>query len=419
MIFILIVSVPSTGYGANFQYIGKTPSSFFGRPFEVLEVQPTGKDFQDKLNKKIYYTYRVVLQRPGRDNGWGVARIGGVRMRLYYWAAADVASPFTALAKYKAFQDIHSVSDDKVIVNIQSGLPPGKRRIRIAIFPYPMLTKYYSLRDLLRYEPVEYARYVKDILENIAASSSPMAFLALMLLDKIEDLGVEGLLMGLAMEFGRIIEFEIPAVMPNIRFATPEDAAQRLKNCSLIPNPDYTNTILTNIKERGNRVAKVMYDFGDKLKAGTTVAYKFFEYTSIPQKNSSLNIYSSNYSPDADHAEIDFSGFSSEKCPKRNPGTKHNYSFPSNHNGNRVYCRYYNNGRLAQQVPYKNHKSEGWDIGYFPDGQLKSRTHRKNGCVDGPFEIYQIKNGIHYKYREGKNKNCHQVKGSVKRYPPP
>lgn len=53
MIFILIVSVPSTGYGANFQYIGKTPSSFFGRPFEVLEVQPTGKDFQDKLNKKF------------------------------------------------------------------------------------------------------------------------------------------------------------------------------------------------------------------------------------------------------------------------------------------------------------------------------------------------------------------------------
>jgi hypothetical protein len=114
-----------------------------------------------------------------------------------------------------------------------------------------------------------------------------------------------------------------------------------------------------------------------------------------------------------------FSGASSSQCPSRNPGTKLNITRPPNHGGNYVYCRYYKNGQLAQQVPYKNKKREGWDIGYFSNGQLKSRTQNRNGCADGPFVVFQIKNGKYYKAREGMNKNCHQVKGSVKRYPAP
>ena len=112
-------------------------------------------------------------------------------------------------------------------------------------------------------------------------------------------------------------------------------------------------------------------------------------------------------------------GMSCSECPKQNPGTKLNIVRPPNHQGNYVYCRYYENGQLAQQVPYINNKKEGWDIGYFSNGQLKCKTKHRNGCADGPYVIFQIKNGKYYKSREGMNKNCGRVKGSEKRYPAP
>jgi len=115
----------------------------------------------------------------------------------------------------------------------------------------------------------------------------------------------------------------------------------------------------------------------------------------------------------------DSSGMSCSACPKRNPGTKLNIHRPPNNNGNYVYCRYYKNGQLAHQVPYINKKKEGWGVGYFSNGKLKAKTHYSNGCPDGPFVVFLIKNGKYYKAREGRNKECAQVKGSVKRYPAP
>lgn len=420
IVFVLTASVHSIGYGADFKYIGNSPSSFFGQPFEVLAVQPTGKEFQDKFDKKLYYTYRIVIQRPSRDDGSGIAEIGGLRMRLYYWAAENIIDPLIALTEYDVFQDIHPADNKKVIVHVLSGLRPGKNKVRIVIFPYPMISKYRSLRDILHYKPLVYAEFLKDTLENIAGSSSPIAFFAKMLYDQIRDVAVDSLLVTLASEFGRTIQFEVPAVMPNIRFATIEDAAQRLKNCSLTPNPDYTNTILTNIKERDKRVARVYrYKFGDKVKAKTSIAYKFYEYTDKVVVQEDTKPISQEEYLHRISADAYLDSLSSEECPAKNPVKRLNMTIPPNHNGNYVSCRYYKNGQLAFQLPYINNKREGWGIGYFSNGKLNGKTQYKDGLPDGPFVVFLIKNGKHYKASEGRLKRGAQVKGSVKRYPAP
>lgn len=110
---------------------------------------------------------------------------------------------------------------------------------------------------------------------------------------------------------------------------------------------------------------------------------------------------------------------SNATCPATNPGTKSRITIPPVNNGTFVYCEYYSNGMLGYQLPYKDHKRNGNALSYFDTGQKKAEVAYENDRIHGPFIQWGIKNKVYFKWREGMNKNGHQVKGSVKRYPEP
>ena len=252
--------------------------SFFGQPLQVVSVEPTGKEFFNTQTQKYVYGYEVTVRRPSKDDGRGVA-YDGLNYRLYYWAAEDQYSPSIAIQNgMKVYQDTHKSNDRFITLFITTGLQPGVHRIRIAIFPYLMYSDTSSFRDAITIYRHDYVSVVKRLVK----SSSVPGFAAGVAWDKGESVLIDSALLWSSTQFGQIIEFEVPAIMPKITTRYARDANKQLKQNSLVPNPDFRNFIKTKDKRFHKRVAKQQYKHRDRLHANSLVAYKLYEY---PNKN--------------------------------------------------------------------------------------------------------------------------------------
>ncbi len=248
--------------------------SFFGRPLQVVNVETTGKEFFNNSTQKYTYGYKVTVRRPSKDDGRGVA-YDGLNYRLYYWAAEDQYSPSIAVKNgMEVYQDINKSNNRFVTLYITTGLQPGVHRIRIALFPYLMYSSTGSFRDAITIYRHDYV----SILKRFFKSTTPTGFAAGVVWDKGESVAVDTGLLWISTKFGQVIEFEVPAIMPRIQTRYATDAATQLKRNGLIPRPDFKHTIPTHDKRFDRRVAKVQYEFNQKLHAGTPVAYKFYKY---------------------------------------------------------------------------------------------------------------------------------------------
>lgn len=407
----------------EFEYIGKTPPNTFGKPFKVLYIEdkekaPT-KDYRDK-DERYKYQYKMVLRRPSKDNFSGVAEIAGVKLRLYYWAAEVSDDPYTVIMyggeEHKISQRLHKpllndfyrTFDDytKVEIHFDGGLKPGKHKIRVVIFPYPMITDTISYKDVLKYYPEEAINIIEAFLKN----SNPVSMATYYVYNKLNDIRKEKALREYAFKFGRVVSFEVPARMPNIRGVRAKKAAKILKSHSLTPNPDYKNFIQTNNKKLDGKVARVQYTKNRKLKARTKVAYKFYKYTQPlqasnvkhcysknPSQRSSIYLDTNNKPKDKTYLKCDYydSGNLRYETPYKD-GLKHGIQY-----------EYRENGRVYSQTPYVEGKIHGIEYRYFENNRVKDEIPYKSGKKHGTEKEYLITKGKYFlrathSYKEGK-----------------
>ena len=121
---ILVLSISCLSYAVPWKNV-KSGAYFplFGQPIQVESVQTTRETCKDG---KCYYSHKLIIRRPSRDDGWGRASYKGFRARLHYWSATLGFNPYLTLASDKrVFQNIHQ-DPRKIVVHIMQGLPPGK-----------------------------------------------------------------------------------------------------------------------------------------------------------------------------------------------------------------------------------------------------------------------------------------------------
>jgi hypothetical protein len=282
IVLLTILSLCRVGFtepfAVNFKPLSFPVScSFFGTPLQVVKVEHTGKTFFNKETEKYTYGFKATVLRPGNDDGRGVVYDAGVGYRIYYWAAEDRFSPAIAIRNgMEVYQDTDNANPRFITLYITTGLHPGIHRIRIAAFPYPMYSETGSIREAIQV----YRSDTASFLENWVKVTSVPGLIYGLVKDKGQDALIDSLFLKVSTWFGQIIEFEVPAVMPNIKTRYAQDAINVLKAQSLVPAPDYGNFIPTNDARYDKRVARVQYEFGQKLHAGSTVAYKFFKFVS-------------------------------------------------------------------------------------------------------------------------------------------
>lgn len=242
----------------------------FGRPLQIKEVVTTKEILK---NGKIYYTYKFIIQRPSKDNGWGVAKSPVGDFRLYYWAATTGTSPYFTLYNNKdVYQHTHP-DPRKIVVHLLQGLHPGKHRIVVAIFPSPYY-RGYSFRKIIQVARGPYVSFLKALLTN----TTPQGVIGSFLYSTAESAFIDGALGRISTAYGQTIDLEVKAKMPNIYKKTNRKAATMLRARNLVPQPDHSRPIYTQYKSLDGRVASHRFSVDDRLKAGTGVPYKFFRY---------------------------------------------------------------------------------------------------------------------------------------------
>ncbi len=275
-IFVLCRAGFTEPFAVNFKPLSfPATCSFFGTPLQVVKVEHTGKTFFNKETGKYTYGFKATVLRPGNDDGRGVVYDAGFDYRIYYWAAEDRFSPAIAIRNgMEVYQDIEPANPRFITLYITTGLHPGMHRIRIAVFPYLMYSKTGSIREAIQF----YRSDMVSAFENALKATSIPGLVYGFAKDKGKDAILDTFFTMVSTHYGQMIEFEVPAVMPDIKTRYAQDAIAVLKSHSLVPAPDYGNVIPTHDAGNDKKVALAQYEFGQKLHAGTPVAYKFYKY---------------------------------------------------------------------------------------------------------------------------------------------
>ena len=245
----------------------------FGKPIQLESVHTTREICKDG---KCYYTYKLIIKRPSRDDGWGRADFRGFKARLHYWSATIGYNPYITLAKEKrVFQNTHQ-DPHKIVVHIMQGLRPGKHRISVGIIPYPMIGNY-SLKKVIQLYRGPYVTFLKD-LKTLLSAINPAAAALDIVISHTADATINATIRSLATRYGQVFDLEVLAKMPDLHKKTAQKAALMLTMRNLVPQPDKSHPIYTTDKRLNGLVAKQGFKPGERVKAKTKVPYKFYKY---------------------------------------------------------------------------------------------------------------------------------------------
>lgn len=262
----------------------------FGSPISIDQVIENPNEIIKDNN--CYYTFKLIINRPSGDNGWGISQYNGpagnISARLYYWAATLDTNPYFYLYSDKdVYQEPHS-NPRKVVVHLLNGLTPGKYKIVVGIIPYPVY-KDYDVRKMIKLYRKGFVSWLKD-LKTIATAVSPLTGVLTLLGGKITDETIDAVIRVMAKEYGQIINLEVLATMPNISNKSGNKAANMLRIRKLVPKPDYSNFIYTKNQNLNGMVAKQEFGPGTKVRAGTDVRYKLYKYAAQQVEPQPINI---------------------------------------------------------------------------------------------------------------------------------
>ena len=188
----LVLSLPTLCFADQYSYsdpwkIKKQGKFFeiFGEPFTVQAIEKLPKSKDVIKDNACYYQYRLIIRRPGRDDGSGVSSYKGLRSRLYYWAATLNTNPYALLFQERDVYQHPNPDPNKVDVYLVQALRPGRYRIALGIIPYPMIGDY-SLKTLIRLYGHDYATYY-TILRDILSKTN----IYKIIFDQVKDLAKE------------------------------------------------------------------------------------------------------------------------------------------------------------------------------------------------------------------------------------
>ncbi len=281
-IFFLLLLLSAQSFAAPWKVLQyPSPSQLYGKvPLDIEKVYVTNEQIKNDI---VYYTYKLIIRRPSGDNGWGVAYLNPMKYRLHYWAATTGTNPMTSIhMSTGVYQETHK-DPRKIVVHLLQGLRPGNYKISVAIFPYPMYENY-SFKDIIQFARGPYVSFLFDLKKALAATS-PAAAALVFVGSQAKTQMIDGALIRIANKYGERIELEVLAKMPKITTRYAKDAAHLLKMRNLVPAPDHSHPIPTKDKRYDGRVAKCQYAYGDWLKAGTVVPYKFYKYSTHTNQN--------------------------------------------------------------------------------------------------------------------------------------
>jgi len=288
--FMLVVNSFAASYGPldnpfkiKFDLINKnlkTSCAFFGRSLRIKAVEYTGKRWLDKNDNVMKYVYRLIIQRPSNDRGDGTLVFHGARFRLYYWVGlGDRSSPYYAImGGQNVFQSLNGRNDD-VIVYFNSAFAPGKYRIKVAVFPSPYIGSK-SLRDITLSDSYKMLNINKKIIDMALMANGVLKLnIAKTLAQEAGKKALEGSFIYMMLLYGSVIDIYVPALVPRIVGRYDKDAKNILRMYSLVPNPDYNNSVdYTKKKNVVGRVSRAKYAVGYRLKPNSLVPYKFWSY---------------------------------------------------------------------------------------------------------------------------------------------
>lgn len=247
-------------------------SPFFGSPINVRSIQLTGEHIK---NNTAYYTYKFIIDRPNRDDGWGRANYNGLNLRLYYWAALTGTDPYSSLYTGKTVYQKTHANPRMIVVHVMEGLKPSRNPyyIRVGILPYPMVGNH-SCRDFIQVYRSDYVSFLKSLItkSNIYGVIGDFA------LGKLKDGVIDSTLDRAITYYGQVVKLEVNATMPNLLGVTSEKAAHMLRERTLIPRPLWNQYIPTSNKAMQGRVAWQQYAWGNRLQANTQVEYRLYKY---------------------------------------------------------------------------------------------------------------------------------------------
>ena len=292
MIFILLLGVHIFSAPLKLKFRTEDAAmnwDFYGPPMKVIGIQFADRVIPSRnttyyqymrdylgIGQNLYhYVYNITVRRPGNDDGSGVILDPyGVRYRLYYWVSDASWNVAAALAGDYQVRATRHPNDRRLIV-LQVTLLPGTHSLMVVPFPYPMYGGQSDFKWVVSTKRSTYFSFIKELLTKWRLYDSIKEIVKAKPWDVALDIGLKLI----ASMVGERIRVEVPAIMPKITTRTARDAAEVLKMCSLVPAPDYRNTVPTDDSRFDKRVALQQYKLNQLLKAGTRVAYKFYKYS--------------------------------------------------------------------------------------------------------------------------------------------
>ena len=344
---------------------------FYGKPLNVEKVIYTGKKFINQETGKYNYVYKILVRRPSKDNGEGIVKNNVLDHRIFYWAAHDGWNLRIALLNnMSVYQDITPDNPRYITINIQLGLAPQRHRIRIAAIPYPMIGGTYRFRDVMQLYRNSYLNWAKDLL----TATTPQGIVGSIAWGVATDAALDSFIAAVSTEFGQIIEFDVPVIMPKITTRYENDAKKLLEQHDLYPSPSYQIFDKTTDQRLHERISRQQYEVNSLVKPGSYIAYKFWKWDGNkhpqPVKYPDINPDPEPiiYNPDPVNT--------SSECPDINPdpGNSDEQIFPKplKYPGSYVKCRYHWGGSiLGSKIVYRDNKKVVAE--YFDSRNFRSK----------------------------------------------
>lgn len=254
-------------------------AEFYGAPLFIEEIQYTGKRWLG-TDDKYSYGYRVIIRRPGEDNGSGIVYLGDIPFRILYWAgeAERLLSDFIpSVYGYETYQDWNPNKPRQLILYFKDTFPPGKYSMKIAPLPYPS-SHGSTLAKYVKLVRSDEASYLSGAWDFFYGGMSFVRNLKNMAGGKALDVAIDTFMIEGANKYGVSFMLEIPAFMPDIHDMDARVANKELFRSGLNPAPG--TCVQPPHQGLQGKVFKERYAAGYSLNANTNVPYKYYCYKS-------------------------------------------------------------------------------------------------------------------------------------------
>lgn len=421
---------------------------FYGTPMSIKEIDYAGKKW--KCGNNYCYTYQIIINRPGNDNGSGIVYFGTTPFEIQYWVGNAYSYESDALAAITGGYDISKLQTrpKELILSFDKPFVPGNYNLKIAPFPFPS-TYGSTFSKFIEYYRHDYKSSFDAMDGYLALGYRLKDVLQGLVLGKIRDVSIDALMLKVANQYGVYLSLEIPAVMPNIIGMDVENAHNELLQSSLKPEPRNWECMKTAKEPLIGKVFESQYRSGQLLKANEKVRYSYYcakvampnikgmnttdasnilkqlgltpAPAKLPTHQQRLNgkVFKQQFDTgdllivgqgvaykfyEYEELKLDSSIQAGSQCPKQNPGNIFENKWDNNNNpkdGAYILCNYFHDGALSYQAQYANNKKEGLILMYQNNAghRLANSIRYSDGKRNGITETYAHDKNKYYLLR--------------------